>query len=109
MRTVFLGVVGVAFCAGQALAVEAHRVKYPTVGCFDRGLLERAGELRNDDRSGAAGVLLGSALEAGECLRLQPGILVTVEDSDIVAGLTRVRAQDEPRAIWVRHRALDSD
>ena len=37
MRTVFLGVAVGALCAGQALAVEAHRVKYPTVGCFDRG------------------------------------------------------------------------
>ncbi|MFO1116780.1 MAG: hypothetical protein U1E28_13940 [Beijerinckiaceae bacterium] len=95
--------------AGSAQALEARFVQMPTIGCFDRDVLRRAADMRDDERMDAAGALVGEALASGECMRLRPGLLVAIEDSDIVAGLSKVRAQGEARSIWVRYRALEEN
>ena len=103
-------VCGAVCCAaGAAFAADARFVKMPTVGCYDRAIVERATDLREEDRGYDFDALLRTAIENGDCERLRPGLMVVIEDSDIVAGLSKVRAQGEPRAVWVRYRALAED
>ena len=109
MRTMLscalLGVLG----ATAAFAADAHFVRTPTVGCYDKALIERATDLREENRGYDFDAMLRAALDTGQCRQLRPGLLVVVEGSDIVAGLSKVRAQGEPDALWVRYRALSED
>lgn len=109
MRNILIGALAGAFVATPALAFEAHIVKMPTVGCFDRHVLQSANDLRDDDRPAERSALINDAMASGTCMALRPGLVVMVEDSDIVAGLTKVRAQGEPQPIWIRHGALSDE
>ena len=95
--------------ASGAMAFEARFVKTPSLGCYDKSIVERATDLREEDRGYDFDNLLRTAVETGECRQLRPGLMVVIEDSDIVAGISKVRAQGEPRAVWVRYRALAED
>jgi hypothetical protein len=109
MRTTLSCALLGAFAASAVHAANAHFVRTPTVGCYDRVLVERATDLREENRGYDFDGLLRAALDAGQCRQLRPGLLVVIEDSDIVAGLSKVRAQGEPAALWVRYRALAED
>ena len=109
MRPASLTIAAMVVSSVPAFAMEAMRVRAPTVGCYDRGLMERATGLRDDSRRADFDALLSTALDDGECRRLPAGLVVIVEDSDILAGLTKVRAQGEPQAVWVRHHALSDE
>ena len=111
MRTFVILALGafVGASATGAHALEARFVKAPTVGCFDRHILERADDLREDHRGGERYALMQDAFARGECVPVRAGLLVGMEDSDILTGLAKVRAQGEPRAIWLRYHALSDD
>ena len=92
-----------------AAARQAYRVKAPTIGCVDRDLVQHMRNLREDNGMLAADAMAQDALDSGECTPLPAGMLVEEEDSDIVAGLTKVRAPGVPAAVWVRYAALSDD
>ncbi|HMN72625.1 MAG TPA: hypothetical protein PKA55_12240 [Rhodoblastus sp.] len=92
-----------------ASAREAYVVKVPTIGCLDHTMIERMRNLRDDGGAPAASVLAQSALETGQCRSIPAGLSVIEEDSDIVAGLTKVRAPGEPVSLWVRYATLSED
>ena len=95
--------------AGAARAADARFVRSPTVGCYDRTLMQQARDLRDDDQVGQARDVLADGLAAGACRTIAPGVLVRVEDGDILANLSKVRAGGEPGALWVRSEALSDD
>lgn len=110
MRSILLAAVWAgAVAMPSAMAAEAHFVKQPAIGCYDRGLLTRTRDMREDGRTYDAQTLMQTALASGQCRTIRPGTLVIVEDGDILAGLTKVRAQGEPSAVWVRDDALSSN
>jgi hypothetical protein len=109
MRTMLSCALLGALAATTAHAADARFVRAPTFGCYDRTLLEHAADLRDEDRGYDSDAMLRTALYSGACRQLRPGLLVVVVDSDIVAGLSKVRAQGEPQPVWVRYRALSED
>jgi hypothetical protein len=98
-----------AFETGAAVAAEARFVRAPTIGCFDRGLMSRTRDMREDGHGYEARALVQAALARGECRTIAPGLLVLIEDGDILADLTKVRAQGEASAVWVRSGALSEN
>ena len=82
-----------AMVAAPAFARDARFIRSPAIGCTDRALVERAGDLREDGRGYDYQSLIRVALDTGECRRLSPGLLVVVEDSDILGGLTKLIAR----------------
>ncbi len=113
MRNVLIGTTLLAAivcgAAAQAQAREAYRVKIPTLGCVDRHIVQHMRNLREENGLLAADSLAQGALDSGECTPLPAGMLVVEEDSDIVAGLTQVRAPGVPGAVWVRYATLSED
>ena len=114
MRMTIIGAIafaalGAAAVQSPALAAEARTVRAPTVGCFDRAIMRQAHELRDDDRGFEASAMIQGALAAGFCRRVAPGMLVRVDDDDILAGLSKVRAGNGAAPIWVRTDALSDD
>ena len=92
-----------------AAALQAYRIKSPTIGCADRDLVQRLRSLRQDHGVPAADAMAQEALDSGECMPLPAGMIVIEEDSDIVAGMTKVRAPGVPGALWVRYATLSDD
>ena len=88
-----------------AQALEARFVQMPTIGCFDRDVLRRAADMRDDERMDAAGALVG---EGAGVRRMLCGC---GRDfwwrSRILTSSPALRAQGEARSIWVRYRALE--
>lgn len=113
MRILYISAaLAIAIAAGAtppAQAREAYRIKMPTIGCLDRDLVQRLRNLREDNGLLAADSIAQGALESGECTPLPAGMLVLEEDSDIVAGLTKVRAPGVPAPVWVRYATLSDD
>jgi hypothetical protein len=111
MRSILVSAVlsTIALGQGAAVAAEARFVRAPTIGCYDRGLLSRTRDMREDGHAYEARALMQTALASGECRTVRPGVLVLIEDSDILADLTKVRAQGEPSAVWVRSGALSEN
>ncbi|MDE2363382.1 MAG: hypothetical protein KGM42_11950 [Hyphomicrobiales bacterium] len=105
--TLALAAFGASTVAAHAL--EARFVKTPTVGCFDRDILQRASDLRDDHRDAERDALMQDAFSRGACMPVRAGVMVAMEDSDILSGLAKVRAQNEPRAIWLRYHDLSED
>lgn len=104
-----LAVAFLSLDAPPAQAREAYRIKMPTIGCLDRALVQRLRNLREDNGLLAADSIAQGALDSGECTPLPAGMLVVEEDSDIVAGLTKVRAPGVPAPVWVRYATLSDE
>ena len=105
----FAAIAALVVMVQPASARQAYRIKSPTIGCIDRDLVQRLRNLRQDNGLLAADSMAQDALDSGECTPLPAGMLVVEEDSDIVAGLTRIRAPGVPMAVWVRYAALSDD
>lgn len=113
MRTLYLGAALaaaiVSIHAPPAQAREAYRIKTPTIGCLDRSLVQHMRNLREDNGLLAADSIAQGALDTGQCTPLPAGMLVLEEDSDIVAGLTQVRAPGVTALMWVRYATLSDE
>lgn len=92
-----------------AAAMQAYRVKSPTIGCIDPDLVQRLRHLRQENGQPAADAMAQDALDTGECTPLPAGMLVVEVDNDIVGGMTKVRAPGAPAAVWVRYAVLSDE
>lgn len=98
-----------AVLPAAAFAADQGVVWHPTAGCFSKGPMVRAHDLREQGDPRAAQLLIDRGLATGACRPFAAGEPVVIEDGDILAGLSKVHTLGDPEAVWVPEKAIHTE